>query len=404
MEPWSFDPPPPPPPPLPLPLAVEPPVHIAHAANPTPPLAPNNIHSHPPYAEMITAAITALKEKNGSSRQAIAKYIEKAYTNLPSTHSALLTHHLKRLKNNGHLVMVKYSYMLPRSVPISSSPPPPPPPPTTTTTTTTTVTANGNDSSPGPRRGPGRPPKPKFLAQSNPVVVGSEPLLVSSGFVDGPKKGPGRPPRLNSGVEEFGGPVVGKRGRGRPPRPKSMSVLMGQNGLKKGRGRPPRARPIGPAGLPRLKKAVSGMKASGRPRGRPPKNAVAGAAGGGGSLVAAVGGGVLPGKRRGRPPKAGGAVKKPRKLSGKPLGRPKKNGSMTAIQQSVAYEDLKNKIAHFQSRVKQAISMVKPHLNNETAVSAIAALQELEELATMDMNAPLNVQVQVQLQEPLHQY
>ncbi|KAL7192444.1 hypothetical protein ACSBR2_024308 [Camellia fascicularis] len=396
MEPWSFDPPPPPPPPLPL--AVEPPVHIAHAANPTPPLAPNNIHSHPPYAEMITAAITALKEKNGSSRQAIAKYIEKAYTNLPSTHSALLTHHLKRLKNNGHLVMVKYSYMLPRSVPISSSTPPPP-------TTTTTVTANGTDSSPGPRRGPGRPPKPKFLAQSNPGVVGPEPLLVSSGVVDdGPKKGPGRPPRLNSGVEEFGGPVVGKRGRGRPPRPKSMSVLMGQNGLKKGRGRPPRARPIGPAGLPRLKKAVSGMKASGRPRGRPPKNTVAGAAGGGGSLVAAVSGGVLPGKRRGRPPKAGGAVKKHRKLSGKPLGRPKKNGSMTAIQQSVAYEDLKNKIAHFQSRVKQAISMVKPHLNNETAVSAIVALQELEELATMDMNAPLNVQVQVQLQEPLHQY
>ncbi|KAL7192445.1 hypothetical protein ACSBR2_024308 [Camellia fascicularis] len=373
MEPWSFDPPPPPPPPLPL--AVEPPVHIAHAANPTPPLAPNNIHSHPPYAEMITAAITALKEKNGSSRQAIAKYIEKAYTNLPSTHSALLTHHLKRLKNNGHLVMVKYSYMLPRSVPISSSTPPPP-------TTTTTVTANGTDSSPGPRRGPGRPPKPKFLAQSNPGVVGPEPLLVSSGVVDdGPKKGPGRPPRLNSGVEEFGGPVVGKRGRGRPPRPKSMSVLMGQNGLKKGRGRPPRARPIGPAGLPRLKKAVSGMKASGRPRGRPPKNTVAGAAGGGGSLVAAVSGGVLPGKRRGRPPKAGGAVKKHRKLSGKPLGRPKK-----------------------QSRVKQAISMVKPHLNNETAVSAIVALQELEELATMDMNAPLNVQVQVQLQEPLHQY
>lgn len=64
---------------------------------------------------MIYAAITALKERDGSSKRAIAKYIEGAYTGLPPTHSALLTHNLKRLKDAGLLVMVKKSYMLPGS-------------------------------------------------------------------------------------------------------------------------------------------------------------------------------------------------------------------------------------------------------------------------------------------------
>ena len=34
---------------------------------------------HPPYIDMITAAISALKERNGSSRQAIKKYIKSNY-------------------------------------------------------------------------------------------------------------------------------------------------------------------------------------------------------------------------------------------------------------------------------------------------------------------------------------
>ena len=36
-------------------------------------------HSHPPYLEMAVAAIEALKERNGSSRQAILKYIMATY-------------------------------------------------------------------------------------------------------------------------------------------------------------------------------------------------------------------------------------------------------------------------------------------------------------------------------------
>merc|ERR1712210_259770 len=35
----------------------------------------SGINAHPPYASMITAAIKGLKDKEGSSRQAILKYI-----------------------------------------------------------------------------------------------------------------------------------------------------------------------------------------------------------------------------------------------------------------------------------------------------------------------------------------
>ncbi|XP_052182765.1 histone H1 [Diospyros lotus] len=390
----STDPPPtgqPPPPPPPRPAVAEPPAHVAHAANPTP---PNNHHNHPPYAEMITAAIAALKERNGSSRQAIAKYIEKEYPNLPAKHSALLTHHLKRLKNSGQLLMVKHSYKLPRSTaPLLPS--------------ATDATGNGNASSSGQKRGPGRPPKARVEAQPISVGVGPESVLVSLGLVDEPapapapapqsKRGRGRPPK--SGL--VGMDSGAKRGRGRPPMPKPLSLLMGQSGPKRRPGRPP----IGSRPRGRPKKDGSVAKTPGRGRGRPPKNAVAPAAAahsdaaaavGGDGALAVVGDGLLPVKRRGRPPGSGG---RPRKLSGKPLGRPKKNALMAgdqavATQEVVAYEELKNKLEHFQSRVRHAVSLVKPQLNNETAVSALGALQELEQLATLDLSTPFHVQEQ----------
>ena len=43
------------------------------------PVAPKKPADHPPYIEMIKAAIVALKERNGSSRQAIEKYIKANY-------------------------------------------------------------------------------------------------------------------------------------------------------------------------------------------------------------------------------------------------------------------------------------------------------------------------------------
>ena len=43
------------------------------------PTASKKPADHPPYVDMIKAAISALKERNGSSRQAIEKYIKANY-------------------------------------------------------------------------------------------------------------------------------------------------------------------------------------------------------------------------------------------------------------------------------------------------------------------------------------
>ncbi|MBA0575634.1 hypothetical protein Golob_027725, partial [Gossypium lobatum] len=55
---------------------------------------------------MIIEAIGALKEKNGSSKRAISKYIELAHKPYPPSHDELLTQHLKLLKSSGQLVMI----------------------------------------------------------------------------------------------------------------------------------------------------------------------------------------------------------------------------------------------------------------------------------------------------------
>jgi histone H1/5 len=41
--------------------------------------APKKPAEHPKYSEMVVAAIAALKERKGSSRQAILKYIQANY-------------------------------------------------------------------------------------------------------------------------------------------------------------------------------------------------------------------------------------------------------------------------------------------------------------------------------------
>ncbi|GAA0171319.1 hypothetical protein LIER_25376 [Lithospermum erythrorhizon] len=85
---------------------------------------PSTPAQHPPYEHMITTAIIALNESEGSSKQAISKYIDRVFKNLPSNHSELLTYHMKRLKNSGQIMLLKRSYTLPS---ISSPPPPQPP-------------------------------------------------------------------------------------------------------------------------------------------------------------------------------------------------------------------------------------------------------------------------------------
>ncbi|CAK7326774.1 unnamed protein product [Dovyalis caffra] len=135
----------------------------------------------PQYPEMIMAAIEALNEKEGSNKTSISKEIESTHPDLPPAHSTLLSHHLNKMKQSGQLVLVKNNYMKP-------------------------------DPNAPPKRGRGRPPKPKLPTPAG-VVAGS-------------------------------------------PRP---------------RGRPPKARdPFAPVASPKKKSASPG---SGRPRGRPPKNA-----------------------------------------------------------------------------------------------------------------------------------
>ncbi|KAL5570614.1 hypothetical protein UlMin_027189 [Ulmus minor] len=433
--------------------------HVNHtAANPT--LVPDpssgygiSNHQHPPYAEMITAAIAALKERDGSSKRAIAKYIEGAYTGLPSTHSALLTHHLKRLKNNGLLIMVKKSYKLP----ISDS--------------SSTASPAANLPSSGPNRGRGRPPKPKPNPTSQPIsqpIVdpvaqpaiqpvtqhaiqptiqpfgqpsvqfngqttgqataqingqpSAQPVLVALGLVDDPspvsvKRGPGRPRKgVEVGVSQ-GETTFVKKGRGRPPgskaklpgprlpkkspgRPRKPKSVTGVSGSKRGPGRPSKAEPNTMV-IPYVTNVPIGVvdqtnnipdivSVPPRSRGRPRKIGV--------SAGTAAGAGIFPAKRQGRPSKVAG-VQKLKNPMGRSVGRPKKNGRASSVASdslTAANVDLKTKVDYFQTKVRQAVSTLKPLLTHESPVAALAAVQELEELATLDVSAPLKEEVQVQ--------
>ena len=55
--------------------------------------------SHPPYLEMIVAAVESLKERNGSSRQAILKYITSSYE--LGVDSKMANVHLKQALKRG---------------------------------------------------------------------------------------------------------------------------------------------------------------------------------------------------------------------------------------------------------------------------------------------------------------
>lgn len=410
MDPPSDLPPPPtlapPPPPL-----VDPTISVS--ANPTSAPLPFQNQTHPSYAEMITAAISAMNEPDGSSRRAIAKYLETHYSNLPPTHSALLTHTLKRLKLNGNLLMVKHSYKLPGSAPpppalngpISSDPAPP-------------TSASGT-----PKRRPGRPPKPKpdaiqaplpVFAPAPPTPVDMNAVPDAAGPVNGsstspapavPVRGRGRPPKLQGGSKRgrprkyVGLPVAAggiRRGRGRPKKNATVSTLAGRettSGQARPRGRPRKSVNLSP-GAPLVGGIVAPPAAAASP---------------------VVGDGIVPvtGKRRGRPPKTGddakkpkifstGQSNKPRKLSGKPVGRPRKTAAHSQDSQLlVAYLDQKAKLENLQSRVKQTATLIKPYLTNEAAVHA---LEELEVVA-INVIPPSNAQrpqPQPQAQSHLH--
>ncbi|KAG7986152.1 hypothetical protein I3843_03G067200 [Carya illinoinensis] len=163
--------------------------------------------SLPPYPEMILKAIEALNDKNGSNKSSISKYIESIHGELPAGHSVLLlTHHLNKMTESGELVFWKNNY-------------------------------TKRDPNAPPRRGRGRPPKPK--------------VLLPTGMDLAPARPRGRPPKDPNA----------------PPKPPKMRVSTGSG---KPRGRPRKmARPSG--GLGGSATTVPASKATGKPRGRPPK-------------------------------------------------------------------------------------------------------------------------------------
>ncbi|CAL0322262.1 unnamed protein product [Lupinus luteus] len=401
--------------------------------HPPPPIPSPPSFTHPSYADMIYRAIEALKEKDGSSKRAIAKYIEEVYKDqLPptSTHTTLLTQHLKRLKDNGLLQMVKKSYILPRSVP-----------PLPQTQQSSPLPAQAS-------RPRGRPRKIQVQEQEQdqaqtqaheivafPVqtdnVVGqqnAEPVWAALGLSDEPQlqavpvvqdvvaesgvRRPGRPRKsvVGSGVGPVGSAVnttVSPGRRGRPPGSKNkkkvgrpaktetsaagVSGTAASSGVKRRPGRPPKNQqatpiPFAPAAEAEVPVAVASgdvpaVEGTKRTRGRPKKNA--------GSPASPVGGGASSGRGRGR----GGARGRgagSRSSSGRPVGRPRKGTTSASTSQNVAeHEHLKRKLEHFQSKVKESLEVLKPHFTHESPVSAIAAIQDLEVLGSMDLNAPL---------------
>ncbi|KAJ4835252.1 hypothetical protein Tsubulata_026683 [Turnera subulata] len=184
----------------------------------------------PPYPEMIMAAIEALDDKNGSNKSAISKHIETTHPNLPAAHATLLSHHLSRMKETGQLALVKNNYMKP-------------------------------DPNAPPKRGRGRPPKPKAPLPPGAVVSSPRPRGRPPKAKDpfapatSPKKTPGgsgrprgRPPKkakTSSDAAAAAAPAPAPT----PPAPAAAAAAPvqpsgdGAVAVRRGRGRPPKVKP-----------------------------------------------------------------------------------------------------------------------------------------------------------------
>ncbi|CAA0279265.1 unnamed protein product [Arabidopsis thaliana] len=415
------------------PTAVAPPnnIHLYQAAPPqqpqTSPVPPHPSISHPPYSDMICTAIAALNEPDGSSKQAISRYIERIYTGIPTAHGALLTHHLKTLKTSGILVMVKKSYKL------ASTPPPPPPtsvapslePPRSD------FIVNENQPLPDPvlasstpqtiKRGRGRPPKAKpDVVQPQPLTNGKPTWEQSELPVSRPEEIQIQPPQLPLQPQQ---PV--KRPPGRPrkdgtsPTVKPAASVFGGVETVKRRGRPPSGRAAGRERKPIVVSAPASVfpyVANGgvRRRGRPKRVD----AGGSSSVapppppptnVESGGEEVAVKKRgRGRPPKIGGVIRKPMKpmrsfaRTGKPVGRPRKNAVSVGAsgRQDGDYGELKKKFELFQARAKDIVIVLKSEIGGSGNQAVVQAIQDLEGIAETT-NEPKHME-EVQLPDEEH--
>ena len=76
------------------------------AAATAPAKAAKEAPAHPPYGQMITTAITELKDKKGSSRAAIIKYLQSNYS-VGDNCAAMVKRNLIRMSNKNELVHAK---------------------------------------------------------------------------------------------------------------------------------------------------------------------------------------------------------------------------------------------------------------------------------------------------------
>lgn len=143
-------------------------------------------------------AIEALNDPAGSSKSAISKHIEETYGEMPEGHVTVLTTHLNRMKDLGELVFVKNNYKRP-------------------------------DPNAPPKRGRGRPPKPKTPLPPGTVVSPPRPR-------GRPPKDPEAQPKPKAQAQPGSG-----RPRGRPK--KVARTSESGDGVSRGRGRPPKEKP-----------------------------------------------------------------------------------------------------------------------------------------------------------------
>ncbi|XP_062107601.1 HMG-Y-related protein A-like [Humulus lupulus] len=159
-----------------------------------------------PYPEMIIRAIESLNDPNGSNKSSISKYIESTYGDVPAGHSALLSHHLTRMRDTGELVFWKNNY-------------------------------SKADPNAPPRRGRGRPPKRKYPLSPDTILGPVRPRGRPPKDQNAPPKSPkvkvssasdkprGRPRKMvkpTGGLGGSGAATVTATSTGRPPKVKTQ--------------------------------------------------------------------------------------------------------------------------------------------------------------------------------------
>lgn len=73
------------------------------------------VPTHPPSGQMVLAAVTALKERKGSSLSAIKKYIATTYKVDSSKKAVFIVKAVRKAVADGKLVQVKGSFKLPQA-------------------------------------------------------------------------------------------------------------------------------------------------------------------------------------------------------------------------------------------------------------------------------------------------